>query len=56
MEGQPVEGYYDTQWLAGVWSTEAKVEGFMLKDTWHWGRDNNVVYDPLAKRSRTHCM
>jgi len=31
VEGYPDEGYYDTRWLTGLWSTQAKVEGIMLK-------------------------
>jgi hypothetical protein len=27
----PVEGCYDTGWLMGLWSTQAKVEGIVLK-------------------------
>jgi len=34
-----VEGYYDTRWLSGLWSTQAKVEGIMLKAAWHWDSD-----------------
>jgi len=32
----PDEGCYDTWWLTGLWSTQAKVEGIMLKAAWHW--------------------
>jgi hypothetical protein len=31
VEGYTVEGYYDTRWLTGLWSTQAKVEGIVLK-------------------------
>jgi hypothetical protein len=44
-----VEGYYDTQWLTGLWSTQTKVEGIVLKDAWHWGSDSSVVNDPLGE-------
>jgi len=27
VEGYPDEGYYDTRWLTGLWSIQAKVEG-----------------------------
>jgi len=37
--GYPVESHYDTCWLLGLWSTQAKVEGIMLKAVWHWGSD-----------------
>jgi len=29
--GYPDEGYYDPHWLTGLWSTQAKVEGNVLK-------------------------
>jgi hypothetical protein len=32
-----VEGFYDTRWLTGLWSTQAKVEGIVPKAAWHWG-------------------
>jgi hypothetical protein len=32
-----------TCWLMGLWSTQAKVEGVVLKAAWHWGRDCSVV-------------
>ena len=38
-----VEGYHDTCWLTGLWSTQAKVEGIVLNAAWHWGRDCSVV-------------
>jgi len=43
----PDEGFYDTHWLTGLWSTQAKVEGFVLKAAWHLGSDGSVVNDPL---------
>ena len=45
--GYPVEGYYDTRRLTGLWSTQAKVEGIVLKAPWHWGSDSSAVNDPL---------
>ena len=33
----------------GLWSTQVKVEGIVLKDAWHWGRDCSVINDPLAE-------
>jgi hypothetical protein len=45
----PVEGYYDIRWLMGLWPTQAKMEGTMLKAAWHWGSDRRVVNDPLEK-------
>jgi hypothetical protein len=35
VEGYPVEGSHDTHWLMGLWSTQAKVEGIVLKAAWH---------------------
>jgi len=29
--GYPVEGYYDTHWLTGLWLSETKGEGIVLK-------------------------
>ena len=53
MEGHPVEGYYDTRWLTGLWSTQAKVEGIMLRDGWHWGSGGSVINDPLGEPGHT---
>jgi len=47
--GYPVEGYYDTHWLMGLWSTQAKVEGIVQKAAWHWGSDSSVIKDPLGE-------
>ena len=49
----PDEGCCDTCWLTGLWSTQAKVEGTMLKAAWHWGRDSSVLNDHLAVPDRT---
>ena len=38
-----------THWLMGLWCTQAKVEGIMLRAAWHWGSDNSVVNDPLGE-------
>ena len=46
--GYPVEGYYDTHWLTGLWSTQAKVEGIMLNAAWPWGSDSSVINDFLG--------
>jgi len=48
-----VKRNYDTGWLTGPWSTQAKVEGIVLKSAWHWGRDSSVVDDPLGEPGRT---
>jgi len=42
-----------TRWLTGLWSTQAKVEGIVLKAAWHWGRNYSVVNDPLWEPGRT---
>jgi len=49
----PDEGCYDTHWQTGLWSTQAKVEGIVLKAAWHWGRDCSVANDPLGEPGRT---
>ena len=53
MEGYPDEGYYDTGWLMGLWSTQTKVEGIVLKAAWHWGSDSSVANDPLGEPGHT---
>jgi len=45
----PVEGYYNRRWLTGLWSTQAKVEGIVLKAAWHWSSDSSVANDPLEE-------
>jgi hypothetical protein len=52
VEGYPDEGY-DRPWLTGLWSTQAKVEGIMLKAVWHWVSDCGVVNDPLGEPGST---
>jgi hypothetical protein len=51
--GYPDEGYYDSRWLNGLWSTQAKVEGVVLKAAWHWRSDSSAVNDPLGEPSST---
>jgi len=51
--GYPNEGYYNTFWLTGLWSIQAKVEGIVLKAAWHWGSDSIVVKDPLGEPGHT---
>ena len=46
------EGCYDTGWLTGLWSTQAKVEGILPKDAWHWGRECSALNDPLEEPGR----
>ena len=41
--GYPVEGYYVTCRLTGLWSTLAKVEGIVLKAIMHWGSDSSII-------------
>jgi len=33
----------------GLWSTQTKVEGIMLRAAWHWGRDSSVIKDPVGE-------
>jgi len=33
----------------GFWSTQAKVEGIVLKAAWCWGRDGSVINNPLEE-------
>jgi hypothetical protein len=47
------EGCYDTYWLTGLWSTQAKVEGIVPRVASYWGADSSVVNDPLAEPGRT---
>ena len=49
----PDGGCYDTGWLTGLWYTQAKVEGIVLKAAWHWVRDCSVLNDPLREPGRT---
>ena len=51
--GYCVEGYYDKCWLTELWSTQAKVEGIMLKAAWHWGSDSSVVNNPHGEPGHT---
>jgi hypothetical protein len=45
--------WYNTRWLMGLWSTQAKVEGIVLKAAWHWGRACSVINDPLRETGCT---
>jgi len=47
--GYPDKGYYDTRWLMGLWSTQAKVEGIVLKAARHWDSNSSVINDPLGE-------
>jgi len=38
-----------THWLTGLWSTQAKVQGIVLRAAWHWGSDSSVVNDPFEE-------
>jgi len=38
-----------THWLTGLWSTQARVEGIVLKAAWHWGSDSIVINDPFGE-------
>ena len=48
----PVQGCYETRWLTGLWSTQAKVEGIVPRAALHWGSDS-VVNDHLGEPGRT---
>jgi hypothetical protein len=48
-----VQGYYDTRWLTGLWSTLPKREVIVLKAAWHWGSDSSVFNVPLEEPGRT---
>jgi len=48
-----VKGYYEKCWLTGLWSTQAKVEGIVLKAAWQWGSNRSVINDPLGEPGRT---
>ena len=47
------DGCYDTCWLTGLWSTQAKLEGIVPRTAWHWGSDSGVVNDPLGEPGHT---
>jgi hypothetical protein len=49
----PVGGCYHRRWLTGPWSTQAKVEGIVLKVAWHWGSDSSVINNPLGEPGHT---
>jgi hypothetical protein len=49
----PDGGCYDTCGLTGHWSTQAKVEGIMLKAAWHWGTGSLVIKDPIGEPGHT---
>jgi hypothetical protein len=46
-------GCSDSPWLMGLWSTQAKVEGIVRRDAWHWGRNSSVFNFPLEEPGRT---
>jgi hypothetical protein len=46
-------GVATTCWLTGLWSTQAKIEGIVLKAAQHWGRYSSVVNDPLGETGHT---
>lgn len=48
-----MEGYCDTCWETGVWSTEAKVEVIVPKATWHRGSNSSVISDPSGEPCHT---
>jgi hypothetical protein len=52
-KGYPVEGYYDICWLMWLWSTQAKVQGIVLRAAWYWDSDSSVINDPLEEPGHT---
>jgi hypothetical protein len=40
-------------WQIGLWSTEAKMWGIVLKTGWHWGGDSSVANDPFGALGST---
>ena len=44
-----------TRWLSGLWSTQTKVEGIVLKAAWHWGSDS-VLTVPVGNQTAPHCV
>jgi hypothetical protein len=40
-------------WLMGLWSTQGKVEGTMLRAAWHCGTGSSVVNNPLGEPGGT---
>jgi hypothetical protein len=52
VEVLPRWGMLDTNWLTGLWSAEAKVEGIVLKAAWHWCSDSSVENDPHVEPGR----
>ena len=42
-----------TRRLTRLWSTQAKVEGIVLRAAWHWGRARSVVNNPLWEPDHT---
>jgi len=37
----------------GLWSTQAKMEGIVVKAAWQWGSDSSAVNDPLGEPGHT---
>ena len=48
-----VWGCYETRWLTGLWSTQAKVDGIVPKAAFHWSRVTSVVNDPFGEPGHT---
>ena len=43
----------DTGWLTGLWYTQAKVKGTVLKAARNWGSNSSVVNGPHVEPGRT---
>lgn len=48
--------YYDTHWLTGLWSTQAKLEGIVLKAAWRWGANSSVKDSPIGEPAVAPCF
>jgi len=44
-----------TGWLTGLWSTQAKVEGIVLKVAGHWCMTAVSLTIPLGNQAAPHC-
>jgi hypothetical protein len=42
-----------SRWLIGLWSTQAKVEGVLLKAAYHWGSNSSVISNHLREPGHT---
>jgi hypothetical protein len=47
---------YNICWIAGLWSTQVKVEGIMLKAAWHLAVIAVLQTIRLLNQAAPHCM